>query len=73
MIWEVIGWKRKNLEVVNGILDVKENDNNLETYVLPFCDKNYPRGSTFQQDNAPAQTVMFTRDFFIDESIVDMD
>ena len=74
MVWAGILWKGKtDLVVVNGTLNANECVEMLEKYVLPFRDEYYLNRFIFQQDNAPAHSAKFTREFFATEGILDME
>ena len=65
IVWAGISWKGKtDLVVANGTLDANEYVMMLQAHLLPFRDEYHPSGCVFQQDNAPAHTAKFTKDFF---------
>ena len=72
-MWAGISWKGKTeLVVVNGNLNADDCVHLLEDYYLPFKEEVYGGNAILQQDNAPAHSAEYTRDFFATEGIIDM-
>ena len=73
MVWGRIGWRGKTpLVFVTNKVNAVEYVRVLEEVYEPFIESLYPKGAILQQDNAPAHTALYTKDYFAEAGIVDL-
>ena len=69
MVWAGISWRAKTLLV---FVDGNMYSIAYVSMLDPFIEENYPTGLVFQQDGAPCHTSKFTREYFMEEEIVEL-
>ena len=53
------------LVIVAGTINVGEYTTMLDDFLLPFTEEYYPKGYIYRQENAPAQSSLHSKDWFI--------
>ena len=70
MVWGCFSSRgRSELVFVTGNFDSSRYCTLLGTTLLPFLETYHPEGAIYQQENAPAHTSAYTRDYFFDMDI----
>ena len=74
MVFAAIGWRGKTqLIVVTGKIDQVAYVKMLQGHLEPFIKEHYPRVCVFQQDNAPAHSTKFAKEYFMEAKITTME